>query len=94
MVREKPNPMEWLPVFVNGEVQYLQRSLGAIRAFREKYDWKQDSLNWTIAKLLRERLIAYRCGDEDCTFEALEAIENTLRLLGIRWEDVEKEIAD
>jgi len=82
---------EKIMIFVFGE-RYELRPDG-LEKFREIYGarWRQDKLNWALADLIRRGLI--RCRDRDgcdVTNETLQAIENTLKIIGITWDDVER----
>jgi len=82
---------ESILVFVKGEVMKLRRD--KIDEFRRLYGavWQKDVLNWILADLLRRGyIIMTDVRGKNMTHEALQAIENTLSILEIRWEDVEK----
>ena len=80
-----------IPIFIEGEVQYLIDTEEAKEEFRKAYlpHWQEDSLNWSLAYLLKNKLIQLVDDDgKDYSREALQAIDNTLKLLGLKWSDV------
>ncbi|MEM2004397.1 MAG: hypothetical protein QXQ37_07055 [Nitrososphaerota archaeon] len=79
-----------MEVFVDGEVQILKD--GAEEEFRKIYGpvWREDLLNWKLALLLKKGLITYLENDRDERKKAMRAIENTMKILGITWRDVEE----
>jgi hypothetical protein len=77
---------ECISVFVMGDVALLRKD--GIEEFKREYNWREDRLSWELALLLRDGYVSYVVDDTDESELALEAIENTLRILGISWDDV------
>ena len=83
-----------MSVWIGGEVCYIDSK--NIKKLIKKYGKyiKNDKLSWTLAYLINRGCIRYiNDKEEDRTDEALKAIDNTLKILGINWKDV-KQIAE
>ena len=83
-----------ISVWIGGEVCYVDSK--NIKKLIKKYGKyiKNDKLSWTLAYLINKGYVVYlNDKGEDRTDEALKAIDNTLKILGINWRDV-KQIAE
>ncbi|MEM2197183.1 MAG: hypothetical protein QW290_08900, partial [Sulfolobales archaeon] len=82
---------EWIEVFVGGEIYRLKNKPESLEKFREKYRIEDDEVGWALAILMKKGLIDFHDKEgRRITDEALEAAENTLKILGKTWEDVYK----
>jgi hypothetical protein len=50
----------------------------------------EDALSWMFANILRQRMMNVLVDGDDRTAEARKAVENTLKVLEMRWRDVKR----
>jgi len=80
---------EWIEVFIGGEIYRLRNKPEALEKFRKKYRIEDDEAGWALVVLMKSGLIDFRDKDGNIiTDRALEAAENTLKILGKTWRDI------